>query len=53
MTGGGFGGAVIAVAPIDALAAAGDAVRQHYRTPAGDVPRIMLARPAAGAALLG
>lgn len=53
MTGGGFGGAVIAVAPIDALAAAGDAVRQHYRTPAGDAPRIMLARPAAGAALLG
>ena len=49
MTGGGFGGAVVAMchkSSVDALVAA---VCDGYRTPAGATPLIMLPRPAAGA----
>lgn len=41
MTGGGFGGAVVAVGTKQAIARASDAVRTRYRTPAGAPPLIM------------
>lgn len=52
MTGGGFGGAVIALAGTDAIERVGAAVREAYRTPSGAVADMMIVRPAAGAALL-
>lgn len=52
MTGGGFGGAVVALLPQERVAAVETAVLAGYRTPAGEPPLIMLERPAAGASLL-
>lgn len=52
MTGGGFGGAVVALVAKDRLHAVMDAVHQHYQTPNGQVPEIMVERPAAGASLI-
>ncbi|MDP1028416.1 galactokinase [Sphingomonas sp. KR1UV-12] len=49
MTGGGFGGAVVAVVPDDATAAVVEGLRTRYRTPAGEPPEIMVARAVAGA----
>ncbi|MFM5885531.1 MAG: galactokinase [Novosphingobium sp.] len=52
MTGGGFGGAVIAIArrgAVDELAAR---VARDYRTPQGEAPQIMIETPAAGAHLI-
>ena len=49
MTGGGFGGAVVALVAADRLDAAIDAVRLHYQTPGGQPPEIMVEQPAAGA----
>ena len=48
-TGGGFGGAVVALLRGDRVAAVTDAVRAGYRTPAGDAPLIMVERAAPGA----
>ncbi len=52
MTGGGFGGAVVALVAQDRLEPAMDAVRQNYRTPAAYSAEIMIERPVAGASLL-
>ena len=52
MTGGGFGGAVVALVASDRSASAIDAVCQHYRTPEGKQADIMLERPVAGASLI-
>ena len=51
MTGGGFGGAVVALVAMDRLDQAIDAARQQYRTPMGNSPEIMVERPTAGASL--
>lgn len=52
MTGGGFGGAVVALVASERSASAIDAVRQHYRTPDGKQADIMVERPAAGANII-
>jgi galactokinase len=52
MTGGGFGGAVVAVMRAGAVDAVVDAVMRGYQTPAGEVPLIMRESPSAGAAVL-
>lgn len=52
MTGGGFGGAVVAVLAKDRLDAVLDAVTQHYRHPAGSPAQVMIERPASGASLI-
>jgi galactokinase len=52
MTGGGFGGAVVALVARQRLDTAIDAVRQHYRTPAGTLPEMMVEQPTAGASLI-
>ena len=50
MTGGGFGGAVVAVLAADRVAAIVDQVT--YRTPDGDTPLMLIERASAGAGLL-
>ncbi len=52
MTGGGFGGAVVALVAKDRLVRTIDAVLQHYRTPDGKRPEIMVEQPSAGASLI-
>ena len=52
MTGGGFGGAVVAVLPQDRVAAVHDAVLSGYRPPTGGPPLIMVERPQAGASVI-
>ncbi|HEX4847195.1 MAG TPA: galactokinase [Novosphingobium sp.] len=52
MTGGGFGGAVVAVGARAAIAAAADLARDRYRTPDGAPPEIMIETACAGARLL-
>ena len=52
MTGGGFGGAVVALVAKDRLDVVIDAVRKHYQTPDGHPPEIMVEQPAAGASLI-
>jgi galactokinase len=52
MTGGGFGGAVVALVAKGRLDAVIDAVRKHYQTPDGQPPEIMVEQPAAGASLI-
>lgn len=49
MTGGGFGGAVVALLRTDAVPAFTETVRQHYRTPDGQSPTIMIEQAADGA----
>lgn len=49
MTGGGFGGAVVAVGTRRAIEAAAAAACREYRTPAGDAPLIMVETPGPGA----
>jgi galactokinase len=49
MTGGGFGGCVVAVAPIARVPTVLAAVAQGYRTPAGDRAQIFVCQPSAGA----
>ena len=49
MTGGGFGGAVVALMPENGVEAVTAGIRERYRTPAGDAPEIMVARAVAGA----
>lgn len=51
-TGGGFGGAVVAVLRADRVGAVADAVRAGYRTPDGALADISIERPAAGAGLI-
>ncbi len=52
MTGGGFGGAVIAIARRSDIEALRDEVASTYRTPAGAVPQLMIEVPADGARLI-
>ncbi len=52
MTGGGFGGAVIAVMPAHRRDAVAEAIGRRYRTPTGDPPLILKPRAAGGASLL-
>jgi galactokinase len=52
MTGGGFGGAVVAVMAKDDLDAAQRAVRQKYRPPSGDEPFMLIETASKGASLL-
>lgn len=49
MTGGGFGGAIVAVMRNDAVDRVRDAILSAYRTPEGGEPLIMIEEPAAGA----
>lgn len=49
MTGGGFGGCVIAVAPDARVPAVVTAITEQYRTPAGAVADIFVCHPSAGA----
>ena len=49
MTGGGFGGAVVALLPTDAVPAFMGTVRHRYRTPDGQPPTIMIEQAADGA----
>lgn len=48
MTGGGFGGAIVALVPTTELAKVMMVVRERYRTPQGTQPVIFEARPAGG-----
>jgi galactokinase len=52
MTGGGFGGAVVAVLLQGRVEAVRAAVLGHYHTPDGQAPLIMIERAAAGACLI-
>jgi galactokinase len=52
MTGGGFGGACVAVMPSAMVADVQAAITAGYRTPEGDVPIIMVERPGPGVAVL-
>jgi galactokinase len=49
MTGGGFGGCVVALAPDGAVEAVRDAVGQRYRTPDGSPPLVYVCTAASGA----
>jgi galactokinase len=52
MTGGGFGGAVVALLPVAEVERVRAAVLASYRTPEGEPPLIMIETPAEGASLL-
>jgi galactokinase len=52
MTGGGFGGAVVALCPNDAVDDVVAAVRAGYQTPDGTPPDIMVERASAGVSIL-
>ena len=52
MTGGGFGGAVVALVANDRLDFVINAVCEHYQTPNGQPPEIMVEQPCAGASLI-
>lgn len=52
MTGGGFGGCVIAVAPNDLVHAVVDAIAAHYQTPEGLPAEVFICRASAGASRL-
>lgn len=52
MTGGGFGGAVVAIMPHDKIDAVRDQVCAGYRTPDGKPPLIMVETAAAGASII-
>ncbi|MEN9475414.1 MAG: hypothetical protein RIS48_2136, partial [Pseudomonadota bacterium] len=52
MTGGGFGGCVVALMPEALVGPAQAALAQHYRAPSGETATVYLCRPGAGAGLL-
>lgn len=52
MTGGGLGGAVVALLPMAKVARVQQAIEDGYRTPDGGPPLIMVEKPAAGASLV-
>jgi galactokinase len=52
MTGGGFGGACVAVMPSAMVADVQAAIAAEYRTPEGNAPIIMVERPGPGVAIL-
>jgi galactokinase len=53
MTGGGFGGAVVAILPVSESARVRLVIENGYKTPDGTRPLIMIAQPSAGASLSG
>jgi galactokinase len=52
MTGGGFGGACVAVLPVNRVAQVRAAVEREYHTPDGEKPLIMVERPGPGVEIL-
>jgi galactokinase len=52
MTGGGFGGACVAMLPVARVAEVRAAAESGYQTPEGKMPMIMIERPGAGVSLL-
>lgn len=52
MTGGGFGGACVAVMPAARVISVRDAISAGYKTPEGAAPLIMVERPGPGVAIL-
>ncbi|MES2782225.1 MAG: galactokinase [Pseudomonadota bacterium] len=52
MTGGGFGGACVAIMPIALVADVQAAIEKQYKTPDGAAPLIMVERPGPGVAIL-
>jgi galactokinase len=52
MTGGGFGGAVVAILPKHILSLVRNSIESHYRTPAGNPPVIMVEQAHHGASLI-
>lgn len=52
MTGGGFGGACVAVMPLVRVADVQATIEAEYRTPDGDAPLIMVERPGPGVAII-
>jgi galactokinase len=52
LTGGGFGGSVVALVANDGVEAFADHLRRGYRTPAGSSPAVLRVAPAAGAGLI-
>ncbi|MBJ7387919.1 MAG: galactokinase [Sphingomonadaceae bacterium] len=52
MTGGGFGGAAVAIMPIARVADVQAAIQKQYTTPDGHAPLIMIERPGPGVSIL-
>jgi galactokinase len=52
MTGGGFGGAVVALLPAAQVESVTNAVRQSYLTPSGEAADVMVVQPSQGVACL-
>ena len=52
MTGGGFGGAAVAIMPLAHVAHVQATVESAYKTPNGDAPLIMVERPGPGVSIL-
>jgi galactokinase len=52
MTGGGFGGCVVALLPDALVAAAREALAQQYRAPSGEMATVYVCHPSAGAGAL-
>ena len=52
MTGGGFGGAAVAIMPQARVADVQAAIESAYETPKGDAPLIMVERPGPGVSIL-
>jgi galactokinase len=52
MTGGGFGGSVVAIMKRNRVDAVSALVREHYQRPDGEAPLIMVETPAAGASVV-
>ena len=52
MTGGGFGGCVVALLPLARVAAVRAAIAQHYRSPDHKAAKVWLCQPSAGAGLI-
>ena len=52
MTGGGFGGACVAILPASRVAEVTAAVEENYQTPAGQKPLVLVERPGSGVALV-
>ncbi len=52
MTGGGFGGATVAIMPRARVADVQASIKAAYKTPNGDAPLIMIERPGPGVAIL-
>lgn len=49
MTGGGFGGCVVALMPLERVAAVQQAVQQHYRSPQGQQAQVFVCKAGPGA----